>query len=110
MVLVQETLDGRLGRPCDVTPEAGALAGPPEGIALAVLLGEHQQDLQRQGGMDAWVRQCCCDGDNYRVSMLVDLHYIYYSDRTFSRAAADIQEPHVSCVHLRHHSYSHLWP
>lgn len=56
MVLVQETLGGRLGRPCDVTPEPGAVAGPPEGIALAVLLGEHQQDLRRQEEMDAWVR------------------------------------------------------
>ncbi|TNN56979.1 hypothetical protein EYF80_032790 [Liparis tanakae] len=43
-----EALDGRLGRPRDVTPEAGAVAGPPEGVALAVLLGEHQQDLRRQ--------------------------------------------------------------
>ena len=49
MVLVQETLDGRLGRPCDFTSEASTVAGPPEGIALAVLLGEHQQDLRRQG-------------------------------------------------------------
>jgi len=48
VVLVQEALDGRLGRPRDVTPEAGAVAGPPEGVALAVLLGEHQQDLRRQ--------------------------------------------------------------
>ncbi len=96
MVLVQETLNGRFGRPCDVTPEPSPVAGPPEGIALAVLLGEHQQDLRRQEGMDAWVRQCCYYGDNYRISMLVGLHYVYYSDRTFSRAA-DIQEPDFSC-------------
>lgn len=90
MVFLQETLYGGLGGACDVTPEAGAVAGPPEGIALAVLLGEHQQDLR--GGMDAWVRQCCYYGDNYRTSLLVGPHDFHYSDRTFSRAA-DIQEP-----------------
>ncbi len=71
MVLVQETLDGRLGRPCDVTPEPSAVAGPPEGIALAVLLGEHQQDLRRQERMDAGVRQSCDYGDNCKISLFV---------------------------------------
>lgn len=51
VVFVQKTLHGRLGRPCDVTPEASAVAGPPEGIALAVLFGEHQEDLKRQRGV-----------------------------------------------------------
>lgn len=46
VVFVQKALDGRLWCPCDVTPEAGAVAGPPEGIALAVLFGEHQKDLE----------------------------------------------------------------
>lgn len=49
MVFIQEAFDGRLGRPCDVTPKAGAVAGPPEGVALAVLLSEHEQHL---GGRD----------------------------------------------------------
>lgn len=47
VVFVQETLDGWLGRARDVAPEAGAVAGPPEGVALAVLLSEHEQDLER---------------------------------------------------------------
>lgn len=47
VVLVQVALDGRLRRPSDVAPEASAVARPPEGIALAVLFGEHQEDLRR---------------------------------------------------------------
>lgn len=57
VVLVQVALDGRLGRPCDVAPEASAVARPPEGIALAVLFGEHQEDLRRHEGADDRVRR-----------------------------------------------------
>lgn len=96
MMLVQEALNSRLRRPCNVTPEPSAVAGPPEGITLAVFLGKHQQNLRRPEGTDARVRQCCYYCDNYRISMLVGLLYIYYSDRTFSRAA-DFQEPDFSC-------------
>lgn len=45
VVLVQEALHCRLGGPGDVAPEAGSVASPPEGVALAVLLSEDQQDL-----------------------------------------------------------------
>lgn len=47
MVLVQETLDSRLGRSCNVAPEACLVTGPPECITLAVLLSKHQQNLRR---------------------------------------------------------------
>lgn len=71
MVFVQETLNGRLGRPCDITPKPSAVAGPPEGIALAVLLGEHQQHLRKQEGMEAWVRQCWDYSDDDTISSLL---------------------------------------
>lgn len=48
MVLVQEAFYCRLGSPSNVASEASPVAGPPEGIALAVLLGEDQQDLLRE--------------------------------------------------------------
>lgn len=48
MVLVQEALYCRLGGPSDVASEAGSVTSPPEGVALAVLLGEDQQDLTRE--------------------------------------------------------------
>lgn len=48
MVLVQEAFHCRLGGPSDIASEAGPVTGPPEGIALAVLLGEDQQDLLRK--------------------------------------------------------------
>lgn len=56
VVFVQVALDGRLGRPRDVAPEASAVARPPEGVALAVLFGEHQEDLRRHEGTDDRVR------------------------------------------------------
>lgn len=90
MVLVQEALGGRLWRPRDVAPEPGAVTGPPEGIALAVLLGEHQQDLRRQKGRDAWVRLTSCFYLCNRNGLLSGLH-IDHSDRTLSRAAAAIK-------------------
>lgn len=48
VVLVQEALHCRLGGPSDVASEAGPVTSPPEGVALAVLLGEDQQDLRRE--------------------------------------------------------------
>lgn len=48
MVLVQEAFYCRLGSPSNVASEASPVTGPPEGIALAVLLGEDQQDLLRE--------------------------------------------------------------
>lgn len=76
MVLVQETLNSRLRRPCDVAPEPSAFTGPPEGIALAVLLGKHQQDLRGQDKVDAWVRQWgrtgCSRGNKSRPSVKAD--------------------------------------
>lgn len=46
VVLVQVALHSRLGRPGDVALEASPVARPPEGVALAVLFGEHQEDLR----------------------------------------------------------------
>lgn len=51
MVLVEEALHRGLRRPRDVAPEPSAVARPPEGITLAVLLGKHQKDLRRQEGI-----------------------------------------------------------
>lgn len=48
VVLVQEALHCRLGGPSNVASEAGSVTGPPEGVALAVLLGKDQQDLMRE--------------------------------------------------------------
>lgn len=48
VVLVQEALHCRLGGPSDVASEAGSVTSPPEGVALAVLLSEDQQDLMRE--------------------------------------------------------------
>lgn len=108
VMLVQEALNSRLGRPSDVTPEPSTVAGPPEGIALAVFLGKHQQDLRRPESRDILVSICCYYCDN-RISMLVGLLNIYYSDRTFSRAA-DFQEPDFSCnIHHWHQGYRHSW-
>lgn len=48
VVLVQEAFHCRLGGPGDIASEAGPVTGPPEGITLAVLLSEDQQDLLRK--------------------------------------------------------------
>lgn len=56
MVLVQEALGGRLRRPCDVASKPSAITRPPEGVALAVLLGEYQKDLRRHKGSEVHVR------------------------------------------------------
>lgn len=81
MVFVQETLNGRLGRPCDITPKPSAVAGPPEGIALAVLLGEHQQHLRRQEGMGARVRQCW-DWWGWWQNICITLYLLHWQPRT----------------------------
>lgn len=58
MVLVQEALNGRLRRPCNVASKPSAITRPPEGVALAVLLGEYQKDLRRHKGSEVHVRPC----------------------------------------------------